>query len=326
MSETYKAWDNNDYPSPPPADWYQAPDGLWWPQGYGPGPAVEAPQPAPEAVLPPSRPTPSADSYSPHVAGPGVGAAPPPGAPDFIPPAFSQPVPGADTGERFGEQPLGGSTFAQGAPIQQESTSSKALPLVFLGLAMMIALVTIPLGIYLVRSNDEAATADIDIAALPPEGTGPGSLGEPWSVGDPIAVFYEDVANGTESRWTVTAVAAASDSTFDVIAANGFNEEPPEGEIYVMIPVTLTYKSGPATAKVSDLTLGALGDSGSLLSTRENYCGALPDVLATTSELTPGSSISGNICWSVPESDLASLKLVVQAEGVSGAIYVDLNN
>ena len=33
---SYTAWDDNQYPWPPPDGWYQASDGKWWPEGYGP--------------------------------------------------------------------------------------------------------------------------------------------------------------------------------------------------------------------------------------------------------------------------------------------------
>jgi hypothetical protein len=33
---TYKAWDGNLYEWPPPQGWYEASDGQWWPEGYGP--------------------------------------------------------------------------------------------------------------------------------------------------------------------------------------------------------------------------------------------------------------------------------------------------
>lgn len=38
MNESsYTAWDDNLYEWPPPDGWYQASDGKWWPDGYGPG-------------------------------------------------------------------------------------------------------------------------------------------------------------------------------------------------------------------------------------------------------------------------------------------------
>jgi hypothetical protein len=33
---SYTAWDDNLYEWPPPDGWYQASDGKWWPEGYGP--------------------------------------------------------------------------------------------------------------------------------------------------------------------------------------------------------------------------------------------------------------------------------------------------
>ena len=38
---TYTAWDDNQYQWPPPDGWYEATDGKWWPEGYGP-PAAES--------------------------------------------------------------------------------------------------------------------------------------------------------------------------------------------------------------------------------------------------------------------------------------------
>ena len=37
VTETsYTAWDGNLYEWPPPDGWYEAADGKWWPEGYGP--------------------------------------------------------------------------------------------------------------------------------------------------------------------------------------------------------------------------------------------------------------------------------------------------
>ncbi len=50
MSESYTAWDDNLYEWPPPDGWYEASDGRWWPEGYGPAAeaaAVSSDGPAP---------------------------------------------------------------------------------------------------------------------------------------------------------------------------------------------------------------------------------------------------------------------------------------
>ncbi len=38
---SYTAWDDKQYVWPPPDGWYEASDGKWWPQGYGPPQAAE---------------------------------------------------------------------------------------------------------------------------------------------------------------------------------------------------------------------------------------------------------------------------------------------
>ena len=56
MGETYKAWNGQDYPSPPPEGWYKASDQTWWPEGSGPGPekslTADAPTQIPSAQKP----------------------------------------------------------------------------------------------------------------------------------------------------------------------------------------------------------------------------------------------------------------------------------
>ncbi len=52
MTETsYTAWDDKLYQWPPPDGWYEASDGKWWPEGYGPGPvgAEAESEPSPSA-------------------------------------------------------------------------------------------------------------------------------------------------------------------------------------------------------------------------------------------------------------------------------------
>ena len=58
---TYTAWDDNLYEWPPPEGWYQAHDGKWWPEGYGPPEQFGVA----EAVAPPSM-----GGVSPHLGDP----------------------------------------------------------------------------------------------------------------------------------------------------------------------------------------------------------------------------------------------------------------
>lgn len=51
---SYTAWDDKQYVWPPPDGWYEAPDGKWWPKGYGP-PQVKEETPAAAVVERPVR-------------------------------------------------------------------------------------------------------------------------------------------------------------------------------------------------------------------------------------------------------------------------------
>ena len=46
---SYTAWDDNLYEWPPPDGWYEASDGKWWPEGYGPSGEQELPGGSTEA-------------------------------------------------------------------------------------------------------------------------------------------------------------------------------------------------------------------------------------------------------------------------------------
>lgn len=47
-NNVYTAWDGKQYQGPPPEGWYQAHDGQWWPEGYGPPPPAQPPAPSEE--------------------------------------------------------------------------------------------------------------------------------------------------------------------------------------------------------------------------------------------------------------------------------------
>lgn len=393
VTESYQAWDENEYPWPPPAGWYQAPDGLWWPQGHGPGPVAEPAAPAPAVAPPVQAPpvqappvqappvqaappveeppvqTPPAQA-APTVAAPSVAPppaqAPPVAAPPVetpvqaappvaeIPaPGFSQPGPPSGAPQGYAA-PAGiaapglsspGTVAAPGAPgtiepEEPESGSKKTMLLVALGLAVAAILVAIPVLLFLKTSDDTESTTSttaidgdapettVTTAAVdtaPPRGTGPGSLDEPWSVGDPIIVSYAE-PDAEASRWTVQVTAAVVDASTILQNADASNPAPAGGNVYAMVPVKLTYKSGPTAISALELNLNGFGASGTVYTLAGNSCGSVPEQLDFTASLQPGDSIEGHVCWEVPASELASLKLLVQVLDAQGVVYIDVNN
>lgn len=385
VTESYQAWDKNEYPWPPPAGWYQAPDGLWWPEGHGPGPVAEpvTPDPvvappvqAPPAQAPPAQappveappvvapPVQELPVQAPPVEAPPVQAAPPAQAapPVTAPPAdmpppgpgLSQPGPpsgapqgyAAPTGVAAPGLSSPGTVAAPGAPgtIEPEDTGSdskKTMLLVALGLAVAAILVAIPVILFLKSSDDTESTTSTTTAVedssgttattaavadtAPPRGTGPGSLDEPWSVGDPIIVSYAE-PDAEASRWTVQVTAAVVDASTILQNADASNSGPASGNVYAMVPVKLTYKSGPTSISALELNLNGFGTSGTVYTQTSNSCGSVPEQLDLTASLQPGDSIEGHVCWEVPASELASLKLLVQVLDAQGVVYIDVNN
>ena len=55
----------------------------------------------------------------------------------------------------------------------------------------------------------------------------------------------------------------------------------------------------------------SVGDSAVAYGTFEAYCRVIPNELDTFSEVFPGGTQTGNLCWSVRSSDADSLVLIV---------------
>ncbi len=364
-SGSYKAWDNKDYPWPPPEGWYQAPDGLWWPEGYGPGPAgVET---APTQVLPtvteaaadPTQTLPTVAGTPPAAANSGLAAEPlgsisqPPTAPEPAPETYTPPVsvappvaappPGMPVAEVAPavSTPPGYGAAAPGAPGSQEPAkggkSGLKVLLIMLGIGFVVLLVAVPVVLFAVGVPTDTDAGTTTTAAqpqaettlvkrpAPPEGVGPGSLSEPWAIDDSVAIFYPDLdGDGQEIRWTVKVAGPAVDGTAQVLAENEFNDPPPAGQVFVLVPIEVTYKSGPDAVSSSVLQFEAIGPSGQLLTESDNYCGVVPNDFDNTGQVTPGEVLQGNVCWSVPAEDLPDLKLIVEVSAAQGAVYIDV--
>ena len=55
-------------------------------------------------------------------------------------------------------------------------------------------------------------------------------------------------------------------------------------------------------------------------------CQGVSDQLDQSVGLDPGQAIEGELCWQVPEEDLAELKLAIEAGPVDGTVFVDLGS
>ena len=362
MTQTYRAWDENDYPWPPPQGWYQASDGAWWPEGYGPGVAVVAMPTAdgsPTGVVPSGQipdhtiaVAPIFQEASNPVTG-GFGAPPfgsdPHGPPPAGPPTMGSPVTTTVPPVGFGgDAPVSATVGGNGG-----SSGSKTLLFVLggaLGLIIVAGIGFLALG---QGGDDEAITvsstttpesvaesagaetsgesagaetsgeSDASTSTSVAGNDAPGSFQTPHAITDIVTVFYED-ATGEERRWSVEVLEPARDATQEVLAENQFNDPPVDGEIFVTARVMFTLESGPNPTSLSELNLKAVGDSNVVLTWFENQCGVVPDDLDKSASLFPGGSVEGNICWATKASDLGTMKMLIDTFLADGAVYISL--
>lgn len=342
---TYRAWDGNDYSSPPPDGWYEASDQQWWPEGYGPGPAVPMvadPAPIPsEAAPPPTAPPPveAPPVGIPPMAAPPM-AASPMGAPEAAPfadrfgadptsvmptagfDAPGAPAPGAPplaaefqapTGtadSSYGAPPGGVTGWAEPAPIGpptggSSGSSSRTGLLIGVVAALVILAAVAGAFVFLGGDDDDGGAVAFDPAAEK------GTAANPHDAGDLVRISYTDPESGAPLEWTVEVLGAPS----DVAATPG--EEAVAG---ARMRVGLAQADAPKS--LSTLTMRSVGPDGSR--TDSGDCGDLESPLAFDRLLAVDESAEGGVCWTVPAEDLGSLTMVVEVDGIDGEIHLKL--
>lgn len=147
-----------------------------------------------------------------------------------------------------------------------------------------------------------------------------GSVDEPVSVGEPAAEPAEEPAAGAEGTrdnpaplGTTVVLSEGGEDTYEitlgpatlnaneaVAAANQFNEAPPAGFQYAVLPVAVTYIGSETGTPWIDLTIEFVSASGTTHTQSDSLVvGPSPDIFEIN-ELYPGASGSGNITIMIP--------------------------
>lgn len=157
-------------------------------------------------------------------------------------------------------------------------------------------------------SSGDAAEAGTTTAALPATPSGSGASPE-----DALAPGADVVS---ENGYSYKLVSVTPDASEAILAENEFNEQPADGEQFVMIRIeaTRTADADALFGPESALRLSGPGDV--TYTTFDNSCGVLPEQWAETPELTVDESREGNICFAVPAEDVDAL--VMYEEAASG--------
>lgn len=179
-------------------------------------------------------------------------------------------------------------------------------------LAAIVVLVVVfgagvAVGRFSLNGAETDSAADPDAPALQR-----GSQGDPIPVGQTAPV----------GPWEVLVRGFADDATSAVLAANQFNVEPPEGQVYVTVEVVLTRRgAGP------DVIRGALQPSLVTPAGAEfplgNECGVLATPVDSGRLVGQGENVVGEWCWRVPVVEVPKLTLRVAGTG-GGAVWFEL--
>jgi len=137
---------------------------------------------------------------------------------------------------------------------------------------------------------------------VPPETGGPvGTRGNPYPIGDTISV----------GEWDITVTDVAEDATADVLAENSFNEVPADGRQFFMVGIEATYNGAASDFLFASTSLSTVGPL-AVAYTGEDTCGVVPGEIEVFSEVFPGGTVAGKLCWSVRSEDADGLVLYVQ--------------
>lgn len=137
---------------------------------------------------------------------------------------------------------------------------------------------------------------------IPPEAGEVGTRGNPIPMGETVRV----------GDWDLAVVSVTPDATDAVLAENPFNDPPAEGRQSYIVELSATYEGNDSEAVTVGLTWSTVGQS-AVAYGFEDTCGVIPGELDSFSEVFPGGTQSGNLCWQVRSSDVESLVLIIDA-------------
>jgi hypothetical protein len=122
-----------------------------------------------------------------------------------------------------------------------------------------------------------------------------------------------DVGDG----WAFAVASPARDITDQVMADNTFNDPPPEGFRFVGVDVALAY-SGTGSASAFEVTAKFVG-GGNVQ--RVGFCGVVDGELDQFTDVFAGGSVTGTMCFVVPQQEVGEGVLYVAAGFDTDPVY-----
>ena len=189
---------------------------------------------------------------------------------------------------------------------------TKALLLVLLGV-LILGAVCAALFLYFRNGGDSGSGSNL-------EATGPGSVNEPHARATGVVVFYPD--GGADQRWVIEVLEPVRDATQEII--DGGSTGPEAGKIFAATRVRVRNEAGSDAASLTDLRFNAVNNAAELIDREIDKCSFSIEDLEYTAMVNIGEEVEGDVCWSIPASELNGLKLGLESEKVAGRVHIAL--
>jgi hypothetical protein len=133
------------------------------------------------------------------------------------------------------------------------------------------------------------------------------------SEADPAAIG----TTGQTDPYLISVTGANLDATEQVLEMDAFNEEPEDGNRFVLATIAITYLGDGVGDPGVDLAFTGVGASGTEYTPASDSCGIVVNDEHSTGDLFPGAVVSANVCWQVAADDAGTLLLRVASYGES---------
>ena len=148
-----------------------------------------------------------------------------------------------------------------------------------------------------VDPDDDADEMDDSDEVADDDGSGEGSRANPYPLGTTVS----------SDDWKVTVNSFTTNATDEVMQENEFNDEPDEGEEYVLVNVTVERVAEDGGSPLFDVDVKYVTESGNVISSYDSLA-VVPDALPD-SEMYGGATATGNVGLLVPEDDDGTIRV-----------------
>lgn len=162
------------------------------------------------------------------------------------------------------------------------------------------------------KAEPSAYTGDTFI----PDGSGEvGTINNPAPIGSETQVTVDTFGDADGSVWAAVVAGPGTDITEAVLAENSFNDPPAEGFAFYGVPFELTLVEAGKEPLAPWLNLTWDVFATSSLRVFDEGCGVTPNEFDDLTEVFVGGTLSGNLCFSLPISDIEAGPLISTDQG-----------